>query len=194
MRLELTISCDVELVSGDDFRWETNREDAFEFRQNGSSASIRQTKRSGTTFVGGVVIGDVYQGRSRGSVIQSVSGGQNVSIIDGEVWVNGRRVDQSSRNDENFVSPPPEPRLKVTLPAGVDVTVKTSGSSNLYGNAEIGRLSVATSGSTDIDLMAHSADLRTSGSSDINLMLTGGGLRSQFSGSTDLTVVEVSNG
>ena len=162
----LEISCDVEVVRGDSFGWESNVPKAFEV----DGHRIRQIDRGGSTMI--ISGNNVIMGRGN-VVIGDVSGG---------VWVNGKRVDTSSGDD----SPTPEiPRLKVTLPDGWGLNVKTSGSSDVRGNAHIGNLHLRTSGSSDIDLdNVLSATISTSGSSDISLGLRSRNLSCSFSGST----------
>jgi len=185
--ISLDVCGAVEFRHGEQLDWESNVPDAYKVSKSSDGLTISQIEKGGMTIIssGGSTV--INSGRGN-SFFSSISGG-NVVIggASGSVWINGKRVDAS---DSGTVGAPSEtPRLVVFVPRMSSVSVKTSGSSDLSGDAEIGNLQLKTSGSTEVNLTAHSADLRTSGSSEISLRLTGGKLRSSFSGSTDFNLV-----
>ena len=188
-KLILQVSCDVEIIEGDSLSWDSNNKDAFasEFVHLQSDVlKIKQKSQGGGTTViqsGGSTI--IQSGSGRNISIGDVSGATIIGGSRGGVWINGRRVDVPE-DDSPF---PEDPYLTVSVPVGCDVEIKSSGSSNIHGDARLGKLTLSSSGSTDISLTCHTANLSTSGSTDIELYLTGGKVSSKFSGSTNFNLV-----
>lgn len=183
--ISLDVCGDVELRHGDRLGWESNVPDAYKVTKTNDRLIISQTQTGGTTVIssGGRTV--INSGGN--SIVSSVSGGSVViGGSTGGVWINGKRVDvpDSDTHDSSET-----PQLVVFVPKMSNVSVKTSGSSELTGSAEIGNLHLETSGSTEVDLTVHGADLRTSGSSEIKLRLLGSKLSSRFSGSTAFELV-----
>lgn len=193
MQVSLKVQCQVNIVHSDKLDWSSNRPDAFSVESSGHRLSIKQIKDGGGITITSNTSSTFINNISGRTVI---SGGRNVVIGNmsgshiGEVWINGRRVDMNDQAG-GVRQPKETPVLTVMIPVGTDVDIKTSGSSDIQGNGQVGHLSVSTSGSTDIDLSVWSADLKTSGSSDIRLRMTTSSPRisSKFSGSTNFEVV-----
>lgn len=135
----------------------------------------------GTTIIsgGGSVISIVG-----GNIIQTNSGsGQNVSIVNGVVYINGKQVKPEGSTEPDIIPV----RILIELPDGLNLESEFTGMAKVAGDVVFNSARVNSKGATDVALFAKSARASVSGSGDIDLKISGGSLRLNLSGSAGVS-------
>lgn len=135
----------------------------------------------GTTIIsgGGSVISIVG-----GNIIQTNSGsGQNVSIVNGVVYINGKQVKPEGSTEPDIIPV----RILIELPDGLNLESEFTGMAKVAGDVVFNSARINSKGATDVALFAKSARASVSGSGDIDLKISGGSLRLNLSGSADVS-------
>ena len=170
--LDLVLSCDVGIFESPTnevmILIDTETPEDFNVSKKGSVAHITQ-KSSNSDNV-------TFSGSGRGV---TVSGGQNVSIINGVVYVNGVEIreGQSTSNVSTKKS-----RVKIFAPHNIRLDARLSGVSVMASKVIFSKASVKISGQSTVGLAAKSVKLSLSGQGDSFLVLKGGAVTASVSG------------
>lgn len=122
-----------------------------------------------------IVIGDIMQTNS--------NCGQNVSIINGVVYINGKQVKPEGSTEPDIIPV----RILIELPDGLNLESEFTGMAKVAGNVVFNSARINSKGATDVALFAKSARASVSGSGDIDLKISGGSLRLNLSGSAGVS-------
>ncbi len=125
---------------------------------------------------GGVSISSV----NGSTVISSVGG--NMSIIDGSVFVNGQRVDQSNQKQ---ITPS---QIIIRCPQRVRLDANLSGDSILASKVIFTKAKVCVSGCGTLGIAAEALKIKISGQGNSYIVMRGGDLDIAVSGQGDLLV------
>ena len=177
--LNLSLSCDVAIFPGKDGRTivEIDSDEPEKFKV---------CERDGVVFVeneadssGGVVINNFGGGRT----ISVSSGG--VSIINGQVYVNGKRVDADQSSSE---PPKRKSRVRIYAQHGIELEADLSGVSVLASKVVFDRAKVSVCGQSTVGLASKNIDIKLSGQGDSYVVCQGGELEAKVSGQGSITV------
>ncbi len=174
--LKIKASCPIGVFKGDadkiiveiDADEETSEE--FQVNQTGNTINIVQKPRN---FDGNVVIGT--------TVISS--GGQNIQIVNGRVYINGKEV----TTDGSTGVPRSLPKVRITAPYS-DLNATLAGDSLIVSTVPLKNTFLLLSGIAKADIPTYSLDLDISGSADIKALLGGGELNINVSGSSSIDI------
>ena len=164
------------------------KKDDVKISKSGDTLNVEYVSSDGggTTIIsgGGSVIsiggGDVVMG----NIIQTNSAsGQNVSIINGVVYINGKQVKPEGSTEPDIIPV----RILIELPDGLNLESEFTGMAKVAGDVVFNSARINSKGSTDVALFAKSARASVSGSGDIDLKISGGSLRLNLSGSADVS-------
>ena len=132
---------------------------------------------------GGSVIsiggGDVVMG----NIQTNSASGQNVSIINGVIYINGKQVKPEGSTEPEIIPV----RILIELPDGLNLESEFTGMAKVAGDVVFSNVRINSKGSTDVALFAKSARASVSGSGNIDLKISGGTLRLNLSGSADVS-------
>lgn len=171
--LDLDVSCNVGVfpASVDEVTIEVDAEDPDDFtiRREGSVLVVKE-KNSAS---GGVSINGI-----------NISGGGNMSIINGRIFVDGREV------NPNGTSAPAkrQSRIRILAPRNIDLAANLNGQSILASQVVFRKASVKISGQSTIGLAANTLKLRVSGQGESFVVLKGGELNVSLSGQGSVKV------
>lgn len=150
--------------------------------KSGSILSIEYVSANGggTSFFssGDVVMGNVHLG----NVTQINSGGQNISIVNGVVYINGKQVKPEGSTEPDIIPV----RIVVELPDGLNLESEFTGMAEVTGDAVFNSVRINSKGAVNVGLRAKTARASVSGSGDLILEVNGGALRLNLDGSADV--------
>ena len=107
---------------------------------------------------------------------------RNMTIISGEVFINGQKV-TSRKYQENK----PLPEIKIYAPHHINLTAKLNGISILASKVIFTKAQIKVSGSATVGIAAKSVNLQVSGQGNSYLVLRGGNLDINLSGQGSVT-------
>lgn len=146
----------------------------------GGSVSIGNIRQNNTVISGG---SNVFSGVNNATI--HTSGGKQVRIIGGDVFINGVRVDvPESSSDEKKCTPV---EIEIWCPDGLVIDCTLYGMAFLNAAPQFDHARVVIDGSCSARLQAKSAKLNVSGSGEIEYKSLGGTLKVKVSGSGDIT-------
>ncbi len=193
-QLDIRAACDIAILPGDSNRViveidaETETLEDFLVTQGGGKILIcHLSKSSGNAIIGDVVIGNVVQSFSnevRSTVVSS--GGQNISIVNGRVYVNGREVTQDG--SATGKPTPKAPRIRVYAPSS-NLDLSLSGSASFVSAVPMVESFVYLKGSAKVGLPTESLELNLSGSGEVQAKINGGYMTLNLSGSGSVSAV-----
>ena len=170
--LDLMLSCDVGVFESPTdevmILIETETPEDFKVSKVGSVATIAQKTSNSSTVT--------FSGSGRGV---TVSGGQNVSIINGVVYVDGVEVRDGQSNSNVSTK---KSRVKIFAPHSIRLDAQLSGVSVMASKVVFSKASVKISGQSTVGLAAKSVKLSLSGQGDSFLVLKGGAVTASVSG------------
>lgn len=170
--LDLMLSCDIGIFESPTneviIMVETETPEDFNVSKVGTVATIAQ-KTSNSSNV-------TFSGSGRGI---NVSGGQNVSIINGVVYVDGVEVRDGQSTSS---APAKKSRVKIFAPHNIRLDARLNGLSVMASKVVFSKASVKISGQSTVGLAAKSVKLSLSGQGDSFLVLKGGAVTASVSG------------
>lgn len=146
----------------------------------GGSVSIGNIRQNNTVISGS---GNVFSGVNNATI--HTSGGKQVRIVGGDVFINGVRVDvpESSSNEKEHTAV----EIEIWCPDGLAIDCTLHGMAFLNAVPQFDHARVVIDGSCSARLQAKSARLNVSGSGEIGYKSLGGTLKIKVSGSGDIT-------
>jgi hypothetical protein len=179
--LDLNVSCDVAIFPAQDARQtiveiDSETPEKFKVYEDDGAIVIEEEQSSSNS----VVINSFGGGRS----VSVVSGG-NVMMVNGEVWVNGKKVDP----DQNSSSPAQRPsRVRIYAHSGIALQANLSGVSVLASKVVFRRANVKINGQSTVGFAAEKIDIKLSGQGKSYVICQGGGLDVKVSGQGSIVV------
>lgn len=185
--IKIESSVKVSIVKGQEFQVSVSGDDAekVKIRQSGDEIEINYSEPScNSTFVIGSVM-NMNVGSVSGTNIGNIrSGGKNISIVNGEVYINGKRVEEPEGTDSAPVKKPVE--IEIQCPDGLSIDCTLTNHAILGAFPEFNRARVTIKGSGDAGIQARSGKLKINGSGDITYKSLGGDLKMTIAGSGDI--------
>jgi hypothetical protein len=122
-----------------------------------------------------------------GNVVVQNVGGKRVEIKNGEVFINGKRVDESGTVSSEPAAPPEIPvEIEIQCPDGLYLDCTLLGQGILGAFPKFKQAWVTIQGIGTAGVQARSGKLNISGSGDIIYQSLGGSLKARISGSGDI--------
>jgi hypothetical protein len=186
--IKIESSAKVSILRGKEFRVSISGDDAakVEVSQSRSEISIQYVgsgSGNGVTIISGgnvMSVGNVSVG---GNTVIS-SGGKNISIVNGEVFINGKRVDENGTTERGPAQKPVE--IEIQCPDGLSIDCTLIGIAILGAKPEFHKARIAVKGQGQAGLQAHGARLKITGSGEIHYKSLGGSTKMNIAGSGDI--------
>lgn len=182
--IKIESSAKVSIIQGQEFEVSISGDDAekVKIQQSGSEIEINYSEPGGNFSFSG---GNISIGSVSGTNIRNIrSGGKNISIINGEVYINGKRVDESGVVDNAPVKKPVE--IEIQCPDGLLIDCVLTGDGILGAFPKFDQARITIKGGGEAGVQAKSGKLKISGSGDINYKSLGGNLKATIAGSGDI--------
>lgn len=180
-KIDIKASCDVAFkrCSGNSVSVyvDGTKKNDVKVQKSGSTLTIEYASANGgesSFFTNGDVV--------MGNVMQVNSGGQNISIVDGVVYINGKQVKPSGSTEPDTIPV----RIVVELPDELNLESEFTGMAKVAGDAVFNSVRINSKGAVNVGLCAKTARASVSGSGDLILEVNGGSLRLNLSGSADV--------
>jgi hypothetical protein len=178
--IDLQVSCDVAIFPAQDERTiveiDSDAPENFKVREMDGFIVIEEARSSR----GSVTINSFGGGRT----VSVVSGG-NVMMVNGEVWVDGKKVDPNQPSD----TPPQRPsRVRIYAHSGIELQANLSGLSVLASKVVFGRAKVKIDGQSTVGFAAKKIDFKLSGQGKSYVVCQGGDLDLSVSGQGSIVV------
>lgn len=199
-RIKIKSSVNVSIIKSEQFYVHISGDDAEKVKisQSDDEVGIEYCESNGgnfTNFIGGnVVIGNVMQsggGINNQVIMRNVTtGGKNISIVNGEIYVDGKRqVDEGSSSTSNEPTPPAkEPvEIEIRCPNGLAIECVLTGDAVLRAFPEFKEARITIEGVGEAEIRSRSGKLKIAGAGDINYKSLGGNLKMNINGSGDIT-------
>lgn len=191
-RIKIESSAKVSILKAQTFQIKISGDDADKVKltQSGDEIDIQYFEpgfSGGNISIGGNFSGSVISGSSNRVIFQNVSNsGKNISIINGEVYINGKRVDESGTVANNSTPPKQPVEIEIQCPDGLDIDCTLTSFGILGAFPEFKQARVTIKGDGEAGLQARSGKLKISGSGDVNYKSLGGSLKASIDGSGDI--------
>jgi hypothetical protein len=190
-RIKIESSAKVSILKGQSFQIKVSGDDANKVKvtQSDNEIDIQYSEpgSSGRNIsIGGNFTGSVISGNR--VVFQNVSsgGGKNISIINGEVYINGKRVNESGTVASDSTPPKQPVEIEIQCPDGLDIDCTLTGFGILGTFPEFNQARVTIKGDGEAGLQSRSGKFKISGSGDVNYKSLGGSLKASINGSGDI--------
>ena len=200
-RIKIKSSVNVSIIKGDQFYVHISGDDAEKVKISESDSEVKveycePSNNSYTSFIGGnFVVGNIMQvgGRINNVNNQTVMrnstvGGKNISIINGEVYVNGKRqVDEDTPANTKPQPPAKKPiEIEIRCPNGLAIECILIESAVLSAFPKFEEARITIEGVGEAEIQARSGKLKIMGTGDINYTSLGGNLKMNINGSGDI--------
>ena len=180
-QITLGVQCDVEILEGSSqsITVEIEGSDAkkVELSERNGELSIVYKNESSSFSLNNISMGGggSFVSNSVGSV-NVVSGGQNISIVNGQVFINGKLQNSGSNEPEK------EPvTIIITCPNGLDLDAEVGGI--LASKPEFNRVTIHGNGHMKAGFQSKKSKIKLSGSGEVSFKSLGGDTSVSISGS-----------
>lgn len=183
--IEIESTANVFITTGSEFQVKILGDDAEKVKisQSDSVVSINYVQVSnGISFISGsnISIGNISGSASNVSI---GSKGKNISIINGEVFINGKKVEEPDTPNTPTKKPV---EIELQCPNNLSIDCVLSGDATLTSTPEFDKARITLQGNCDANLQAKSCRFKISGCGDVEYKSLGGNLKANISGSGEI--------
>lgn len=184
MKVSIKASCTIKITEGS-LSWNSNTKEKFSVIEGNNSLYITQIKdKSNISITQNFGNTSMNINSARGIAIGDISGGVIISGASGDVYINGKKINISDYQDDDYKVP----ELTISIPKNYDLDLDVSGNSEVYSSVLLKKVNLQISGSCDVNIKCKDINVDSSGSSTINIQLAGGKASCDCSGSTDINI------
>lgn len=191
-RIRIESSAKISILKGQTFQVKISGDESEKVKlvQSGDEIDIQYSEpgfSGGNISIGGNFSGSVISDSSNRVILQNVTNiGKNISIITSEVYINGKRVDESGTVASNSTPPKQPIEIEIQCPDGLDIDCTLTGSGILGAFPEFKQARVTIKDDGEAGLQARSGKLKITGSGDVNYKSLGGSLKASINDSGDI--------
>lgn len=182
--IEIESTANVSIITGSEFQVKVSGDDADKVKvtQSDSTIKISYLDETGSiNFSGGnIVIGNISNvsiGSIRGN------NGKNISIINGEVFINGKKVEEPDSPNTPTKKPV---EIEIQCSNRISINCVLSGNAKLVAFPEFDKTRITLQGNCSAKLQAKSSKFKISGCGEVDYKSLGGNLNANISGSGEI--------
>lgn len=179
--IEIESTANVSIISGSDFQVKVLEDDAEKVKitQLDSTVKINYLEETGAVCFSSenIIIGNIS------NVSIGGSRGKNISIINGEVFINGKKVEEP--DTPNVPNKKPV-EIEIQCPNNLSIDCVLSGIAILTASPEFDKARITLQGNCRAKLKSKSSRFKISGSGDVEYKCLGGNFKANISGSGEI--------